>query len=175
MANESPKTHRRTIKIIVIICLWALYIGIGCILINNNYTFPNKIKNRQILVQCNATSIEYALHGSKYTNNTYVNEYSIALAKDSQGNDITKVFAGFLCIEKCPVYVVAPCYNYKSYFAQNREDINKKFSRVSYIMWFAAYWIGIGTLFEIGVLCTLLYNGGGARPHNPPAELALRA
>jgi hypothetical protein len=156
---KASQSHRRTIITSVFICLTVIYIGIGCTFIDKYYTQPNKIKNNQMITTCNATFVEYELRDSTYVNGSYINEYSVARAQDQQGHDITNVYSDFRCIIECPAFIIAPCYNYKTYFAKNREDINAKFNRVSYLCWFILYWFGILLIYQIGILCHFIIMG----------------
>ncbi len=131
------KHKKLIIKLCVTVVLFMVYIIVGCILIKKYYIDPTIIKNNQVLSSCTAVKIYYNYDGN---NGTLTDMYSINTAYDDNNRDITELFYDYKC-NKCPDTITTTCWIYKNYIAKNKKDVNRLFQKVTYIMWFATYWM----------------------------------
>jgi hypothetical protein len=129
--------------------LVIIYILIAHILVNKYYTMPNKIKSNQQLVDCTAEKITCEAKSIRYTDDSIVYYYSIKNAMTTNNVDIASLFIDSV-YHDCPAKLSIQCYNYKNYYAKEKNNVEKKFNSDVYVSFitFAGMLIFIVILFS---------------------------
>jgi hypothetical protein len=145
------KFHKRCIL------SFAIIIGLICYIlhmyhdINKYYFVPLKIKKNQVPRDCIANVISCDVHEKFISNGTTITTYKIASALIEE-TDVAVLFDTFIYSE-CPLIAETLCYNYKKYYAKNKNDIEKYFNNY---MYFKTIIVGLFLYTLVSML--IIYN-----------------